>query len=132
MSQPPYPNGTPAGARIDYSPKSAQNSAAYSSVVFGVLWLAGLAVPLVMSANTRNPQSSQLLETCAGFALWFGGPLAIIFGHIGLYRAVRHRELRDSLGWAIAGVLLGYLWLAALLFLTEAGVELLYWVTHLR
>jgi hypothetical protein len=132
MSLPPSLNGLPAGARIDYAPNSAKNGTAYASVVFGVLWLAGLVVPVVVSATSPlGVEPSQLLETCAEFALWFGGPLAIIFGHVGIYRAVRHRELRGSLGWAIAGVLLGYLWLAALFFFTEAGAELLYWVTHL-
>ena len=132
MAQSPYPNGgLPAGARIDYCPKAAQNGAAYASVVVGVLWVAGLAVPIMISATSpRGVEPPQLLETLAELALWVG-PLAIIFGHIGLYRAVRHRELRGSLGWAIVGLVLGYLWLPAIFFLTFAGLDLLYWVTHL-
>jgi hypothetical protein len=133
MAQSPYPNGgMAAGARTDYSPKSAQNGAAYASVFFGVLWVAGVVVYLGIPASTPGGvESSQLLETCSSFALWVG-PLAIIYGHVGLYRAVRHRELRGSLGWAIPGLLLGYLWLALLLWYTNAGPSLLYWITHLR
>ena len=116
MSQPLHPNGMPAGPRIDYSVSSAQNGAAFASVVFGVLWLAGLVVPIIISANTpMGVAPPQLLETCAGFAEWVG-PLAIVFGHVGLYRAIRHRELRGSLVWAILGLLLGYLWLALLIW----------------
>jgi hypothetical protein len=117
MAQSPYSNGgLPAGARFDYSPRQPQNGAAYASVVFGVLWIAGVVVYLVVAANTpMGVEPPQLLETCAGFAEWVG-PVAIIFGHVGLYRAIRYRELRGSLVWAILGLLLGYLWLALLIW----------------
>jgi hypothetical protein len=132
MAQSSYPNGgLPAGARIDYSPRCAPNGAAYAGVVFGVLWVAGLVVPIMISATSpRGVELPQLLKNLTELALWVG-PLAIIFGHIGLYQALRHRELRGSLGWAIAGLVLGYLWLPAIFFLTFAGLDLLYWVTHL-
>jgi hypothetical protein len=121
MLQQPYPDGLPAGARIDYSPRPPQNGAAYASVVFGVLWVVCLVMPIIIAPTIPSGVvPPEWLQTLAGLAVWFGGPFAIIFGHVGLYRALRHRELRGSLGWAIAGVLLGYLWLA-----------LLGWVTHI-
>jgi len=55
----------------------------------------------------------------------------IIAGGIGLYRAIRQPLLRKSRWLALAGLLLGCLWLVGIFLLSELGPALVYWVPHL-
>ena len=74
------------------------------------------------------PEQVYTLLQC-GFTLL---PLVgIVAGGIGIYRAIRQPRLRRSRWLALAGLLLGCLWLVGIFLLSELGPALVYWVQRL-
>ncbi|HEY7343376.1 MAG TPA: hypothetical protein VH591_21070 [Ktedonobacterales bacterium] len=120
----------------EYRAPSSHNGAAILSLVCAILW--PLTIITMMLGNSVSnapgasgealPEQVYTLLQC-GFTLL---PVAgIIAGSIGLYRAIQQPLLRKSRWLALAGLLLGCLWLVGIFLLSELGVALAYWMQHL-
>lgn len=93
---PAPPPATPGGYQYPYMPAPAQVTVAglaIASMVLGILWI-----------------------------YWLGSILAIIFGHIAISQIRRSNGWKTGKGMAIAGLVLGYIGLATLIFVIVFAV----------
>jgi len=120
----------------EYRVPSDHNGAAILSLVCGVLWLLSI-ITMVLANSVSNapgasgealPEQVYTLLQCGVTLLPLVG---IVAGGIGLYRAIRQPRLRRSRWLALAGLLLGCLWLVGIFLLSDLGPALVYWVQHL-
>jgi hypothetical protein len=124
--------GLPPGAHIDPTPWRKRNSAASVSLFCAILWPVSLLVPLTISLVTQSQELPGAVVLLSGLSLNVAPIVGIVSGHIALYRSLKDPALRPSRWRAIVGLAFGYLWLVALLFISDAGVALIYWFEHLR
>ena len=95
---PPPPGGQPpaqqayTGAPQQYAAPPRNNGLAITSLILGILWIC-----------------------------WIGSILAVIFGHVGLSQIKKSNGAQGGRGFAIAGLVLGYLALAFLLLAIVTG-----------
>ena len=88
-----------------------RNGAAIASLVLGILSFCLLPMLCVFGPVLFfiQPLVSFFLAISV---LLLTPTLAIIFGHIGLHRVRKHANLRSSKGMAVAGMVLGYVFIA--------------------
>lgn len=90
--QPPLPPQGPAGQQPTYGAPTGQyqgrktNGLAVTSMILGILWLC-----------------------------WLGSILAVLFGHIGLSQIKKSQGTQQGRGFAITGLVLGYLGVVTLI-----------------
>jgi hypothetical protein len=130
------PPGTrlPPYARISNTSRE-RNTAAAVSLFCAMLWpaslLAWLLAPGLSMLLTGDQQPPELIPTLATVGITCAPFVGIVAGHVGFYRALKYPTLHASQKRALIGLVLGYVWLVALLLITGLGVALAYWLTHL-
>lgn len=80
--------------------------------------------PVFETRSTAGAPVQATTNVMAVLALVFGvvsGPIAIVFGHVA--RSQIRRTGQEGSGMATAGLVLGYLWLAAILWILIAGAS---------
>jgi hypothetical protein len=132
MTQSPPSNILPGGARVRYAPEPTRNSAAIASLLCAPLWPLGYILPGIVALFTGTPTQPAVVEDLIVPLCLTVGPVAgIIAGHVGLYRAIKHPRLRRGWWLAVMGLAFGYLWLAGILVISDAGPALVNWLGHL-
>lgn len=129
---------TPSSAppHYHYSEYRERNGAATLSLICAIVWPLCLLIPVIftiMTGGSKVPGS--MLPQMVAFILQCGfgllPALSIITGGIGLYRAATQPQLHSTRHRALAGLVLGCVWLLGSLALSDAGPALVYWVSHL-
>src|SRR5262245_61106090 len=140
MTQHPTPDLLPPGTRLPPDARiratsHERNTAATVSLFCAVWWPASVLVYLLGPELFMLVTGSNLLPAFIALpmatGIFFAPCLGIVAGHIGLYRALKHPALRTSKWRALSGLGLGYVWLVALLLVTNLGVALVDGLTHL-
>ncbi len=81
----------------------------------------GYGYGFVPRGTTTNGLAIASLVLGIVFVYWIGSVLAVIFGHIALSQIKTH-PYQSGRGMAIAGLILGYLWLSVLAVIVVAAV----------
>jgi hypothetical protein len=108
----PWITRLPAGSRVDVSPSSRHKGAVALSLACAAIWPICLIVPIIIMQVSNSPQYPGWVGALTGLGLLFTPIIGIISGLVGLYRSLRAPALRGSWWRAVAGLVLGCIWLA--------------------
>jgi Domain of unknown function (DUF4190) len=125
-AQPTYPaQGPPVGAP-SYGAAPYAGAPSYGAAPYGAATPYGAGTPYAPYGQGAQPKTNGLAIAalvcgCAGFILFIPGVLGIIFGFIARSQIKRSNGRQKGDGLAIAGIIVGFAWIALLVVLLAVG-----------